>query len=128
MKEVWVFAEHDNIKISQTTFELLGIGSKLASDLDAQVCAILCGHNMESLAPELFAYGASKVYLINSPHLQTYSAEPHAIAISQAIKAFDPEIALFGATPVGRDLAPRLASIIGTGLTADCTGLAIDED
>ncbi|MGB9858348.1 MAG: electron transfer flavoprotein subunit alpha/FixB family protein [Moorellaceae bacterium] len=93
-----------------------------------RLAATLLGQNLASLVEELFAYGADRVYLVEHPELTSYRTEPYAYVLAQLVKEFQPEIFLLGATPLGRDLAPRLARRLGTGLTADCTELAIDPE
>ncbi|MGI6152696.1 MAG: electron transfer flavoprotein subunit alpha/FixB family protein [Christensenellaceae bacterium] len=127
-KDVWVFAEQRGGKIENVTLELLGEGYKLSRDIGAgtNVCAVLAGNGVADLADELFAYGADKVYLIEHTLLEKYTTDGYTKAIVQAIDEYKPEIMLFGATHIGRDLAPRIAARLNTGLTADCTRLDIN--
>jgi electron transfer flavoprotein alpha subunit len=126
-KGVWVFAEQREGKIQSVAYELLTEGKKLAGDLKTELCAVLCGDAaIEEEVEHLFSYGADKVYLIIHPELKDYRTAPYTRAIAEAIKKYKPEIFLLGATTMGRDLAARLAIRVGAGLTADCTGLAID--
>ncbi|MFA6170036.1 MAG: electron transfer flavoprotein subunit alpha [Candidatus Margulisiibacteriota bacterium] len=128
-KNVWVFAEQREGKIQSISYELLSEGRKLAADLKCELAAVLCGdQNIEEEVEHLFHYGANKVYLIIHPELKHYHTEPYTRAISEMITKHKPEIFLLGATTQGRDLAARLAIRIGAGLTADCTGLAIDPE
>lgn len=127
-KGVWVFAEQRNGNPQGVTYELLGEGEKLACDLDEGLCAVLLGHNVSGIAEELIQYGASKVYLVDDPALADFQDEPYAQVIAELVMEFQPSVFLFGATTVGRSLAPRIAVKLGTGLTADCTGLAIDKE
>ncbi len=109
--------------------ELLGEGKKLAKELGVELCALLLGDpNVEKEAKELIAYGADKVYLAIAPELKDYTTLPYAPVISDMISQYKPEIVLFGATTTGSDLASRIAARINAGLTADCTGLAIDKE
>jgi len=110
------------------TYELLGEGRKLADKLGEDLSAILPGSQVEPLAKELFAHGADKVYLIDNESLNAYMTGPYATAVAAAIAKYKPAIVLYGATTYGRDLAPRVAARIQTGLTADCTGLDIDAE
>ena len=127
-KGVWVFAEQREGKIMPVVFELLGEGKKLAAEIGTELCAILCGSNVAGLADELFAYGAEKVYLADAPELEKYTTDGYSKVINEAIGKYKPEIVLYGATHIGRDLAPCLAVKVNTGLTADCTKLEIDPD
>lgn len=123
---VWVFAEQREGKLQPVVAELLGEGTKLAKELRTHLAAVLCGHNAAPLASELIAWGADKVYLADDSKLDAYTTDGYALTISQVIAAYKPEVVLYGATHIGRDLAPRIAAGVGTGLTADCTALAID--
>ena len=127
-KGVMVFAEQHNGEMKGCTFELLGEGGKLADKLGEELSAVLPGNQVESLSKELFAHGADKVYLIDNENLDAYMTGPYATAVAAVIAKYKPAIVLYGATTNGRDLAPRVAARIQTGLTADCTGLDIDEE
>jgi electron transfer flavoprotein alpha subunit len=123
---VWVFAEQRGGTVMNITYELLGEGKKLAGSLGCELAAVLAGHNIEHRAAELYAYGADVVYLVDDPELLNYRTESYAGAITALVKEYKPEILLIGATNIGRDLGPRIAGQLGTGLTADCTELSID--
>lgn len=126
-KGVWIFAEQREGKVQSVAYELLTEGKKLAGDLKTELCAVLCGDpTIEEEVEHLFGYGADKVYLITHPELKHYHTAPYTRAIAEAITKYKPEIMLLGATTLGRDLAARLAIRVGAGLTADCTGLAIE--
>lgn len=125
---VWVFAEQREGKLMPVVPELLGKGAQLAADIGTEVCAVLCGNKVESLADELIGWGANTVYLCQHEALEKYTTDGYAIAISQCIEQYKPEIVLYGATHIGRDLAPRLAAMVNTGLTADCTELEVDPE
>lgn len=127
-KDVWVFAEQREGKIMPVVIELLGEGKKLANEVGCNLCAVLCGHNVEGLADELFAYGADKVYVADHEELATYRTDAYTKVINDAIEEYKPEIVLLGATHIGRDLGPCLAVKANTGLTADCTKLEIDPE
>ncbi|MFH2027894.1 MAG: electron transfer flavoprotein subunit alpha/FixB family protein [Nanoarchaeota archaeon] len=127
-EEVWVFAEQRNGKISKVVFELLGEASLLAKKLNRKVGAVLCCKDDEGLSKELISYGADKVYVIKNELLKDYKTDVYTKAISETIKKYNPQIMIYGATNIGRDLGPRIAQRITTGLTADCTGLDVDED
>ena len=127
-KGVWVFAEQRKNEIMPVVFELLGEGRKLADDIGTELCAIVCGHEIDSLVDELFAYGADKVYVADKPELATYTTDGYTKVIMEAIERYQPEIVLLGATHIGRDLGPCIAVKANTGLTADCTKLEIDPE
>ena len=125
-KNVWVFCEQRQGKMMPTTFELISEGRKLADELGVELCGILLGDNVESAAKELGGYGADKVYVYNSPLLKDYTTDAYTKVITDAVEEIKPEILLFGASNIGRDLAPRCAARLHTGLCADCTHLDID--
>lgn len=125
-KDVWVYTEQRNGKLMNVALELLGEGSKLAKEIgDRKVCALLIGHETDHLIPELYAYGADVVYQIDDPLLKNYTTDAYTKVMTDAIREYKPEIVLFGATHIGRDLAPRVAARLDTGLTADCTRLDV---
>jgi len=126
-RNVWVFAEQRDGVLTKVSHQLMGKARELADILGAQAEAVLLGHNVEPLAQELIADGADVVYLAEDPLLEHYRTDAYAKVLSDLIQSKKPEIVLFGATTVGRDLAPRISQRIYTGLTADCTGLDIDE-
>ena len=125
---VLVFAEQMDGKLSRVSLELLGKGRDLAGVLDVEVAAVLLGSQVKSLAQELICYGADKVFLADDPKLAHYQTGTYASVINQQVIETKPEIFLIGATDIGKDLAPRVARRIGTGLTADCTDLTIDKE
>lgn len=127
-KNVFVFAEQRDGELQKVGIELLGKANELAKDLGQEVCAVLLGDNVKHLADTLIHHGANKVIVVDHPMLKEYVTEPYAKAVYQINQKYDPEIILYGATSIGRDLAPRLAARIHTGLTADCTGLEIEEE
>lgn len=127
-KDVWVFIEHERGKIANVSFELLGVGRKLADDIGCQLCGMLMGHDVEDFAKEAIAYGAERVYYIDDPVLEKYRTEPYARGAVNLIRKYKPEIVIYGATTQGRDFAGNVATTIYTGLTADCTGLDIDPE
>jgi len=126
-KDVWVFCEQRDGVLNQTASELLGEGRKLADDLGQKLCAVLMGHDVAAFAEKLSLYGADHVYLIEHPLLQTYTTDAYTKALSDLSASKKPNIILIGATAIGRDLGPRVAARLATGLTADCTGLDIHE-
>jgi electron transfer flavoprotein alpha subunit len=125
---LWVIAEHLHGELRRGTFELLGEGRRLADALGTELSAVLLGDGVEPLAPVLIAHGADKVYLAQDPVLANYRTGPYTDVLAGIIHQYRPEAVLVSATPQGRDLAPRVAARIGAGLTADCTGLDIDDE
>ena len=127
-KNIWVFAEQRNGKLMNVALELLGEGFRLAREIseDTKVCALLVGQDIDHLVNECYAYGADRVYLIQDELLRNYTTDGYTHVISDALKTYKPEIVLYGATHIGRDLAPRVAARLNTGLTADCTRLDVD--
>ena len=126
-KGVFVFAQQVDGIVGGIAFELVGEGKKLANDLGVDVTAILIGSDIKDQAERLGAYGADRVIVVDDPALKDYRTEPYTHAMASVIKEFKPEIVLIGATAIGRDLGPRLAARIHTGLTADCTQLDIGD-
>ncbi|HEX13077.1 MAG: electron transfer flavoprotein subunit alpha/FixB family protein [Desulfurella sp.] len=125
-KNVWVFIEHNEGKIERVSLELLSKGAELAKDLGCEVCAFTVGDKVEQFAKEVGEYGAKKFYIIENPALKEYRTEPWRDAIVYLIDKYKPEVALVGATTLGRDLAGTVATKLSTGLTADTTALDID--
>lgn len=124
---VWVVAEQQDGRLAEVGLELLHHARKLAGKLHGKTCAVVAGHGVRALAQELIAHGAEKVFVIDDSRLADYTTLPYAKAIADLAKAERPEIVVFGATMLGRDLAPRVASILRCGLTADCTDLRIGD-
>ncbi len=127
-KGVWVFIEHTEGKPAEVSWELLGVGAELAKTRGVELCSVCIGENVEHLCKEAFAYGAGKVYLIDDPVFHYYRTESYYKAFCHLVEKYKPEIVLIGATGLGRDLAGAIATKLQTGLTADCTGLAIDDE
>ncbi len=125
-KGVWIFAEQKNGEPESISYELLGVGRKLADDLKTSLFAIIIGDEIENATKKLIAYGADKVIMVEDKSLNYYNDESYTDIFVQLIKENNPEIILLGATAYGRSLAPKIASRINTGLTADCTKLEID--
>lgn len=125
-KNIWVFAEQCGGTLHPVVLELLGEAVKLAEKLQNQVCAVLAGKNVQELCGKLAGYGAEKIYIAEDDLLQEYTTDAYEKVLSEAIEKFKPDIVLYGATCIGRELAPRVAARVNTGLTADCTGLEID--
>ena len=127
-KNIWVFCEQRDGELQSVALELIGVARELAEKTGEKVAALLLGHNIKSKAQELIAYGADQVYVVDDEKLATFVTEPYAQAVTQIAKAYEPSVILFGATSIGRDLAPRLSARLKTGLTADCTKLEMDEE
>jgi electron transfer flavoprotein alpha subunit len=126
-KGVWVFVEHTEGKPAEVSWELLGVGADLAKTRGIELCSICIGDKVEHLCREAFTYGAKRVYLIDDPVFHYYRTESYYKACCYLVEKYKPEIVLIGATGLGRDLAGAIATKLKTGLTADCTGLAIDD-
>jgi electron transfer flavoprotein alpha subunit len=124
---VWVFVEQQGGIAAGVSWELLGVGAKLAADLEVDLCAYILGQDIGHLAQDAFAHGAKKVYIVDDPILENYRTEPYLKASTDLIRKYKPEVVLMGATGLGRDLAGTVATDLHTGLTADCTGLTIDK-
>jgi len=126
-KGVWVFAEQRQGTIKNVSYELLSRGRELADTLKTELCAVCLGHNVAEV-DKLIAHGADKVYLVDSPDLADNQEDYLTHGLLSLIKQHKPEIVLAGATALGRSFFPRVAAILNTGLTADCTGLDIDTE
>lgn len=126
-KGVWVYIEQAEGHIRNVSLELLGEGRKLADQMGQELAGVLIGNNVEALAKEIFAHGADKVYLIEGPEFDHYNTDGYTITCADLINTYKPNVILLGATNDGRDLGPRVAGRVNTGLTADCTNLGIDE-
>ena len=126
LAEVWVFVEHTDGRPAPVSWELLGKGRELATALNGRVCSVLLGHRVDDLIKEAGAYGADKVYLIDDPVLSHYRTQAYLHGVTRLVRKYEPQVMLLGASTMGRDLAGAVATTLGTGLTADCTGLSID--
>ncbi|HML32625.1 electron transfer flavoprotein subunit alpha [Sporomusa sphaeroides] len=126
-KGVWVYIEQVDGRIRNVSHELLGEGRKLANAMNQELAAVLIGQDVAGLTKEVIASGADKVYLVEAPELKHYSTDGYTITLTDLINTYRPSVILMGATNDGRDLGPRVACRVGTGLTADCTNLDIDE-
>jgi electron transfer flavoprotein alpha subunit len=124
---VFVFVEQRNKEIQNVSLELIGIGKELAENLNQKVTAVLLGNEVKEIE-KLGYYGADNIIYAEDEELDIYMTEPYTKVLKEVIEDKKPEIVLFGATAIGRDVAPRLAGRIHTGLTADCTKLEINED
>ena len=124
---VFVFAEQDGGQIADVSLELLSKGRELADALGQHLAAVLCGHRLVKQPHQLIAHGADVVYVADDEELAVYRTLPYTRVVCEVVEGAEPEIVLFGASPTGRDLAPRVASQLSTGLTADCTHLRIGD-
>jgi electron transfer flavoprotein alpha subunit len=127
-KDVWVLAEQNDGHIESVTYELLGEGRKLADDLGQHLCAVVLGSGITAKADDLIHRGAEKVYIVDRPELAYFQDEPYAAALIDLVRRNKPNVVLCGATTIGRSLVSRVAVSVRAGLTADCTGLAIDPE
>jgi electron transfer flavoprotein alpha subunit len=125
--EIWVFAEQEAGKLSDVPLELLSKARELAATLGVQVGAMLLGDDAGDMPAKLIAQGADKVYVINDAALGHYQTTPYTHGVCELIEKFSPQVCMFGATGIGRDLAPTVASKMKCGLTADCTDLQIGD-
>lgn len=126
-KGVLVYIEQRTSVVQKVSVELLGKGRQIADQLGVPVIAALIGYEMDGLIQELIHEGADKVVVADDKMLEHFVTEPYTKAMTQIVEKVKPEIVLFGATSIGRDLAPRVSSRLSTGLTADCTSLDIEE-
>lgn len=124
-KDVWVFVEQRNGKPADVSFELLSKGRKLAETLNGSLKAVVIGFNVNNIIEETFKYGAEEVLTVDHPELEHYKTMPYSRILNELVEKHSPRVVLFGATIIGRDLAPRVASHTKSGLTADCTDLQI---
>lgn len=127
-KGVYVICEQRDQKLQNVSLELIGKANELAKDLETEVTAVIIGSKVEGLLDLLQAHGADKIIYVEDDRLDKYMTEPYAKAVAEIIEDKKPEVCLFGATSIGRDLAPRVSARVGCGLTADCTGLEIDPE
>ncbi|SQC97186.1 Electron transfer flavoprotein large subunit [Fusobacterium necrophorum subsp. necrophorum] len=125
-KGIYVIGEQIEGEIHPVTVELIGEAKKLASDTRKKLTVVIAGYGVEKNAKKLLHYEVDEVIYLEHSLLKDYITDSYAIAISDLIHERKPEIVLIGATSIGRDLGPRLAAKLGTGLTADCTKLEID--
>jgi len=126
-RETWVYAEQRGGKLARVSLELLGKGVELSEKLAGGLVSVLVGSGIEALASELLSHGAEKVYVIDDPRLEHYHNQAYGAVIADLVKEHQPEIFLLGATAIGEDLAPCIAAKVGTGLTAHCIDLRIED-
>lgn len=127
MNNIIVFCETDNGKLCDVSLELLTKARSLAETLKCNLEALLIGSNVENLTDELYSYGVKTIHLADDPKLELFRTLPYSAITISLFKEEKPQIALFGATSIGRDLAPRVSSSLHSGLTADCTSLEIGD-
>lgn len=127
-KNVLVVCEQRDGNLQSVSLELIGKARELADKLNEEVIAVIAGSKVEGLTRDLIEHGADTVYYVEDEILEKYITEPYVKTMSTIIKDLKPQIVLFGASSIGRDLAPRVSARIGCGLTADCTKLEIDEE
>lgn len=127
-KGVWVFAEQRDGELQKVSLELLGEGKKMAEKLGVKLTALLLGNNVKAIAKDLTAHGADEVLLVENELLGHYTTDGYTKVICDLVNEYKPEILFIGATFIGRDLGPRVAARLQTGLTADCTELDIDAE
>lgn len=125
-KGIWIFIEQLDGEAAPVSWELMGAGRILADKLKTELAGVLLGDNVDKLAQEAFKYGADKVYLMESPVLKDYRNQAYTEGVVKLVKKYNPEIVLMGATSLGRDLAGSVATLVETGLTADCTELDVE--
>lgn len=127
-EDIWVFMERENGKLKLVGPQLLSIGGRLADKLGGKLCAVLLGNDIGGdPCNKCASFGAERIYVVDNEVLDTYSTEGYTSALSVLITKYKPNVLLIGATHLGRDLAPSVAANLGLGLTADCTGLSIEE-
>ena len=127
MKSVFVYCEVEDKKVAEISQELLSAGKRLAQKLGCPLEAMIFGEDLKNIATQISPFGVDRIHVADDERLEPYRTLPHASLANEILKREDPQIVLFGATSIGRDLAPRLASVLNCGLTADCTILDIGD-
>ncbi|MCD8313360.1 MAG: electron transfer flavoprotein subunit alpha/FixB family protein [Bacteroidales bacterium] len=127
MNNVFVYLEIEGSTVADVSLELLTKGRKLANRLGCQLEAVAAGHNLDSVEKQVMPYGVDVLHVFDAPGLAPYTSLPHASVLINLFKEEKPQIALMGATVIGRDLGPRVSSALKSGLTADCTSLEIGD-
>jgi len=122
---IWVFAEYRQGQVAPVSYELLGIGRKLADERGVSLSAILFGANLGEAPQALIHSGADTVYVTDDPRLEQFREDVYGRALEELIRTYRPEVVLAGATAIGRSFIPMVANVLGAGLTADCTQLSI---
>lgn len=126
--DIWIIGEQREGKIHPVTIELIGEAKKLAGKINKKVVAVIAGYEIDAEVNKLLYYGVDGIIYISNPLLKTFSTDGYSISIANLILERKPEIVLVGATSIGRDIGPRIAAKVGTGLVADCTMLDIDQE
>lgn len=127
MNNVFVYCEMEEEHVADVSLELLTKGRKLADELKCNLEVVLIGHHLQTVSPQLFPYGVDVLHVADDEQLAPYRTLPHTSIVTKLFREEQPQVVLFGATSVGRDIAPRIASALKCGLTADCTSLVIGE-
>jgi electron transfer flavoprotein alpha subunit len=127
-KGMWVFVEHKDEKIRKVTFEMLSEARKLADQKSEELCAVVLGNNIGSFVEVIGQYGADKIYVLENELLSQYTTDGYAKALADLAKEQQPSILLFGATVIGKDLSPRVATRLGAGLATDCVKIGLDSE
>jgi electron transfer flavoprotein alpha subunit len=127
-KGMWVFVEHKDDKIRKVTFEMLSEARKLADQKGEELCAVVLGNNIGSFVEVIGQYGADKIYVLENELLSQYTTDGYAKALADLAKEQQPSILLFGATVIGKDLSPRVATRLGAGLATDCVKIGLDSE
>lgn len=127
-KDTWIFCEQKDGELKNVALELIGKGKELADEVGQRLCSVVLGKDVGHIADKLARVGVDVVYMVDDDCLEKYSPDAYKGALSMLITKYRPNMLLFGATHLGRDLAPTVAAHLGLGLTADCTELTIDED
>ncbi|HUT84100.1 MAG TPA: electron transfer flavoprotein subunit alpha/FixB family protein [Thermodesulfobacteriota bacterium] len=127
-KGMWIFVEHKDEKIRKVTLEMLSEARKLADQKGEELCAVVLGNNIGSFVEVLGQYGADKIYVLENELLSQYTTDGYAKALTDLAKEQQPSILLFGATVIGKDLSPRVATRLGAGLATDCVKIGLDSE
>jgi electron transfer flavoprotein alpha subunit len=127
MNNIFVYCEVEDGVVADVSLELLTKGRSLANELKCQLEAVIIGTGLKDVEKQVIPYGADVVHMIDDPRLAPYTTMPHAAVLIKLFQDEKPQIALMGATPIGRDLGPRVSSALHSGLTADCTSLEIGD-
>lgn len=127
-KNIWVFIETEEGKAKSVGYELLTPARQLADEIGERLVAVIIGNNIKPIAENAIYYGADEAIMVEGEVYNIYNTDSYANALTQLIKKYKPSILLLGATNNGRDLGPRVSCRLNTGLTADCTSLAIDKE
>jgi electron transfer flavoprotein alpha subunit len=127
MNNIFVYCEVEEGVVADVSLELLTKGRSLANELKCKLEAVIVGADLKDIEKQVLPYGADVVHIIEDPRLAPYTTSPHAAVLIKLFQEEKPQIALMGATPIGRDLGPRVSSALHSGLTADCTSLEIGD-